>query len=321
MALKMATLNVGIVSETLVQQHYLKHIVEDSECVSVGNIVVTELQAGVARIQEQGLVVDAWLIVVDMERLDDTDQADIFQQWLYDLEEPVILSEGNTQNAAEADFLSWSKQLTKKLLSLKGQITLADKTITKAENIWVLAASTGGPAAVKRFLDAIDSRLNVGFIYVQHIDQGQCQRLSDTISRDSICRSFVAAHGDIIAKHDVAIVPVAHVIELQDNGAIISHQKTSWRGIYQPSIDQIVANVASVYGAYSGVIFFTGMGDDGVMGCRLMSHHGGQVWAQVVSSCVAPSMPQEAINTGYVSKIDTPENLALHLKAAIRASK
>ena len=156
----------------------------------------------------------------------------LFQQWLYDLDEPVIFSEGNTQNAAEADFLSWTKQLTKKLLSLKGQIALAKKTTVKAENIWVLAASTGGPEAVKSFLDAVDSRLDVGFIYAQHIDQGQCQRLSDTISRDSICRSFVAAHGDIIAKHDVAIVPVEHVVELQDNGAIISYQKKQYGAVF-----------------------------------------------------------------------------------------
>jgi chemotaxis response regulator CheB len=29
-------------------------------------------------------------------------------------------------------------------------------------------------------------------------------------------------------------------------------------------------------------------------------------------------MPQEAINTGYVKKIDTPESLAIHLKALIK---
>jgi chemosensory pili system protein ChpB (putative protein-glutamate methylesterase) len=315
----MSTLNVVIVSETLVQQHYLKHIVEDSECVSVATILVAELSESLVRIQTQGVMVDAWLIVVDIERLEDNDIADDFQQWLYDLDEPVIFCEGNTQNAAEADFLSWTRQLTNKLLSLKGHISLAEKAVVKAKNIWVLAASTGGPEAVKRFLDTLDGDMDVGFIYAQHIDKNQCQRLSDTITRDSICDSFVAAHGDIIAKHVVAIVPVDHTIELQKNGAVISHQKLPWRGIYQPSIDQIVANVASVYGQYAGVIFFTGMGDDGVTGCRLMSLHGGKVWAQVVSSCVAPSMPQEVINAGYVTKIDTPENLALHLKAAMTA--
>jgi chemosensory pili system protein ChpB (putative protein-glutamate methylesterase) len=316
----MSALNVVVVSETLVQQHYLKHIVEAGECVSVASVLVAELRESLDKIQTQGVRVDAWLIVVDIERLDDNDSADDFQQWLYDLDDPVIFCEGNTQNAAEADFMAWTRQLTNKLLSLKGQIALAQKTVVKAKNIWVLAASTGGPEAVKRFLDAVDSNLDVGFIYAQHIDQNQCQRLSDTITRDSICDSFVAAHGDIIAKHTVAIVPVDHTIELQDNGAIVSHQKLPWRGIYQPSIDQIVANVASVYGQHAGVIFFTGMGDDGVIGCRLMSLHGGHVWAQVISSCVAPSMPQEVINAGYVTKIDTPENLALHLKAAITAN-
>jgi chemosensory pili system protein ChpB (putative protein-glutamate methylesterase) len=314
----MHALKIGIVSETLVQQRYLKQVVEDSGCQPAYDVLVSDLLKGQEQLPVQSIAIDAWVIVVDIERLDQSDHETAFQQWMYELEQPVIFSEGNTNNAAEADFLSWSRQLKNKLLSLEGQIKLAKKNVEKAKYVWVLAASTGGPDAVKRFLDVMDSGLDLGFIYAQHIDNQQCRILSETIVRDSHYKSFVADHGDIIAKNTVAVIPTTHTVELQSNGSIVCRQEREWRGVYQPSIDQIVANVASVYGECSGVIFFTGMGDDGAAGCRFMSLHGGPVWAQTTTSCVASAMPEAVINTGYVDKIDTPENLANHLNEVIK---
>ncbi len=314
----MNALKIGIVSETLVQQRYLKHAVEESGCSTAYTSLVSEL-VKTAPHSDASLGVDAWVVVADMDRLDERQDETAFQQWLYELNEPVILSEGNTSNAAGADFISWARQLKTKLLALEGQMALAKRKSSKARYVWVLAASTGGPEAVKRFLDAMESDIGVGFIYAQHIDQHQCRVLSEKISRDSHYESFVASHGDIVAENTIVIMPSDSMVELQPNGSLISHKNRPWRGIYQPSIDQIIANVASVYGEYSGVIFFTGMGDDGAMGCRLMSLRKGQVWAQSIASCVAPAMPQEAIDTGYVNKVDTPESLAIHLKTILKA--
>lgn len=315
----MNALKIGIVSETLVQQRYLKQAIDDSGCVAVYTRLVSELLKEAPQDESSLEAIDAWVIVADMERLDENEHETVFQQWLYELEKPVIFSEGNTNNAADADFISWARQLKTKLLSLEGQMTLAKREFVKAQHVWVLAASTGGPEAVKQFLDVMDKDLDLGFIYAQHIDQGQCQVLSEKIARNSHYRSFLASHGDIVSKNTIAIMPTQYVVELQHNGSLICHQERQWRGIYQPSIDQIIANVASIYGECCGVIFFTGMGDDGSMGCRLMSLRGGKVWAQAISTCVAPAMPQEAIDTGYVDKIDTPKNLAIHLKTMIKS--
>lgn len=313
----MSAPKIGLVCDTQVQQHYLKQTVEQSACTVMQSVLVKNLLGEQQSALTAMADIDAWIVVVDVEQLEKTDNEDRFQQWLDTIEQPVIFSESGAYNGADAQFISWQRQLTKKLLALKGQLSLGQNNINKARRVWVLAASTGGPEAVKRFLDALDLEADVGFIYAQHIDQQQSKVLSDAITRDNRYRSFVASHGDIVAQGDVAIVPVEQSMELQSNGTIVCHQARPWRGIYQPSIDQIVANVASVYQQYAGVIFFTGMGEDGVAGSRLMSLHGGSVWAQVISSCVASSMPQAVIDAGYVSKIDSPENLALHFKQMI----
>ncbi|ODS24556.1 hypothetical protein AB835_02945 [Candidatus Endobugula sertula] len=310
-------LKIGIVSETHVQQYYLKHVVEESGYQSECCLLVAEFSDKDKPMTLSS--VDAWLIDVDIERLDGY-LLRHFEDWLSGIEAPIIFSEGNTYNAAEADFISWSRQLNIKLLNLKGQLQLLRRNKVKAANIWVLAASTGGPEVVKRFLDRVDKDLDVGFIYVQHIDQMQYQVLSETVCRDSHYTGLIASHGEVVCSKTVMVIPADKLVELQSNGTMIVHQDRPWRGVYSPSIDQVVANVADVYGAASGVIFFTGMGDDGTAGCRLMSLRGGQVWVQSPSSCTVESMPKSVIDTGCAAKVDTPESLAIHLNVALKNS-
>ncbi|MFT7386899.1 MAG: chemosensory pili system protein ChpB (putative protein-glutamate methylesterase) [Candidatus Endobugula sp.] len=311
----MNSLTVGIVSETLVQQHYIKHTVDDLGCPLGGSFLVSELGTDKALAKIASTSINAWIIDVDVERLGD--DAEVFQRWLYDLETPIVYSEGNTYNAAGPDFVSWTRQLKTKILSLEGLHQLASMGQIKANNIWVLAASTGGPDAVKIFLDALPSDLDVAFIYVQHLGEGHSQALSQSVVRDNSYACSVAVHGDVLAAGRVLIVPPEHQISLQPNGSVVAHVQKEWRGVYKPSVDHIVANVASNYGSHSGVIFFTGMGSDGSKSCRLMTLHGGQSWTQVLSSCVSTSMPKEVMNTGCSSKMDTPENLARHLTAQL----
>ena len=308
----MSVLSIGIVSETLIQQHYLQHAIDEINYTVGCSLLVANLTVAKTIERMKTSNIDAWVIDVDVERLD---QETVFQQWLYDLDAPIIFSEGHTYNAAGADFVSWTRQLKVKLLSLEGQSQLNDTHQTKASQLWVLAASTGGPEAVKQFLDVLPVEMDVAFIYAQHIGEGHSHVLSTSIARNNQFECNVAVHGDVATPGRVLIVPPEHQITIQANGSVIAYPQKPWRGVYKPSIDQVVANVASHYGACSGVIFFTGMGDDGAKACRLMSLHKGQVWTQNVSGCIAPSMPQEVINTGCNSKIDTPENLARHLVA------
>lgn len=316
---KMSKLKIGVISETLAQKHYLTDIVSDSGYQNSCSLLINDLLTMLTNQQQPDAAIDAWVIDVDLERLE-KQQSVFFQSWLSSLDKPAILSEGNAYNAGDADFVSWARQLKNKLLSLDGQLQIDKDKKVKASEVWVLAASTGGPEAIKRFLDTLGDQVGVGFIYVQHIDQKQLRTLSETIAKNNSYRAYVASHGDVIGNNDVMLIPSDNVVELQPNGSVVLHENRQWRGRYKPSVDQVVADVASIYSKDSGVIFFTGMGDDGVAGCRLMSLQGGQVWSQSVESCVASSMPQEVINTGYVSVMDSPENLARHLKARMQST-
>jgi chemosensory pili system protein ChpB (putative protein-glutamate methylesterase) len=80
----------------------------------------------------------------------------------------------------------------------------------------------------------------------------------------------------------------------------------------------VITAVAERYGEMAGAIVFSGMGDDGAVGCRSMAEHGGVVWAQDVDSCVMSSMPDQARKTNNVTFSAEPRKLADELYAYYR---
>ncbi|MGH1487358.1 MAG: chemotaxis protein CheB [Cellvibrionaceae bacterium] len=317
----MAILKVGIISQTLVQQHHLRHIVEECGYEVEVAWLINQLIDDLALLKNTEAI-DVWLVDVDTFSLNQTKKALLFERWLFDLKTPVIFGEGNTYNATEEGFSSWIRQLTSKLLSVSGQLYLdqQQQQQQQAEFVWVLAASTGGPEAVKKFLDLLPAGLGIAFLYTQHIEARQNRSLATSVTRDSQYHGRVANHGDTLCADTVTIVPAKQELDVLSDGTLIVREQ-AWRGEYKPSIDQVVATVADRYGSRGGAIFFSGMGDDGVTGARLMARRAGRVWIQAPPTCASDSMPLAVSRTGCVTATGSPEQLSDYLMHAVRGLK
>ncbi len=180
------------------------------------------------------------------------------------------------------------------------------------ERIWVLAASLGGPAAVKEFLDELPRGLPVAFIYAQHIDANFSSVLARVLARHSAFRLKEAQPGDQPKYGEVLMVPVQQEMIFDDKGCI-EFKSTPWPGPYGPSIDQVMLNVANHFGARCGTILFSGMGNDGAIAAPLLRAYGSKIWVQNSASCANSSMPDSVQATGASSFSGTPRELAAHL--------
>jgi len=247
--------------------------------------------------------VDAWLVDIDL-----TGYAAI-ELWLSHLQQPVIISGGWELTPATEAYRLWGQRLQAKLQQLDGQINLLQHPAGATKDLWVLGASTGGVEAVRDFFTALPAALDVGFIYVQHIDRGHEHSLADMVNKSSYYPAYPVLHGDVIHPNRTAIIASDQHIIVQDNGTL-SVTEEAWSGPYSPSIDQVFANVALSHGARSGVIVFSGMGSDGTSGARLVKQKGGRVWAQSPDSCVVSSMPDEVIQAELAEVVATPQGLA-----------
>lgn len=185
------------------------------------------------------------------------------------------------------------------------------------ELVCVLAASLGGPAAVKEFLDCLPRGLPVAFVLAQHIDARMQSTLAHVLVRHNGMPCKVAEAGDRLRHGELLIAPVASEIDFDEQGAVIMRHM-AWDGPYAPSIDQTIANVTRRFGRRSGAVIFSGMGGDGSISGPLMQEAGGFIWAQSAESCACASQPDSMRATGVVSFNGTPAELAAHLVEHVR---
>ncbi len=71
----------------------------------------------------------------------------------------------------------------------------------------------------------------------------------------------------------------------------------------RPAVDVLFRSVAAVYGSGVLAVVLTGMGSDGLMGCRTIREHGGSVLVQDQASSTIWGMPGAVANAGLAHNV------------------
>lgn len=293
-------LRLGILVDSAPKQQVLAQLIAKS-----GHQLAHQLLLGQAQALVDDTNLDAWLIDVAE---DYADEQHLLEDLFSHSRIPVILSDSSEFKPGTDEHNAWLRRTGLRLQRLRSDINL--QQAEPASDLWVLAASTGGPAAVKRFLAALPADLRVAFLYVQHIDANQAVTLNRMMTNAGSYPALVASQGLVLEANSLTLITAQDCVEVLGNGTLAIHYGRGWKGDYAPSIDQVAANVAQVYRESCGLIIFTGMGDDGAASCRLVKQVGGQVWVQRPDDCTSDSMPVCALATGCVGLSGSPEYLA-----------
>ena len=312
-------IQVAVVADATSKLKELEKMLQEQGC----SLAVTLMSGEVSAAVIDAHVVDLWVVEV----LGEDDAMAVVDLISARVDVPVFVGEGLPEDITARVLRSWRRRFHKKLLSLdlvervdlpgEQQPVRRRKPMliaTEALNVWVLAASTGGPAAVKEFLDALPSDIPVAFIYAQHINSSFDSMLSKVLGRHNQFNFSMCDEERPLRHGDVRIVPVDHQVDFVENGRIYVLTK-NWDGVFSPSLDRVISNVAEVYGGDSGAIIFTGMGNDGAVGSAAMKQVGGSVWAQTAESCAVSSMPDSVKALNLVTEEGTPTELAQALAA------
>ncbi|HKK56520.1 chemotaxis protein CheB [Marinobacter sp.] len=329
---------VGIVSDIILQRHRLQ---------DATNRFGLEIcfSGDPAKLMAYPDFPDASLWLITLE--DEADHPQLFDHILENTEAPVLFGLDTAPSAGSTDYFRWERRLLDKLEQSLGHLEKLDSaaTIEKlaeesarttgapalpcwippaapssiADEIWILGASLGGPAAVKTFLDNLPADLPVGFVYAQHIDGNFTRVLTRVLGRHAHYQLKTAESGYRIRNGDVVLMPVEHEWTLDSDGALEQRDKP-WPGPYGPSIDQVLLNLGDHYSDRCNAIFFSGMGNDGAIAAPLLKAYGGRVWVQESTSCDNSSMPDSVAATGCAGFCGTPEQLARELVNTIEKS-
>ncbi len=291
-------LAIGLMAESPQQLHALGRIVREAGHHVVGSLDATR------KIPDALPDANAWLVRLDTHY----DEAQSMLEILDARAVPVIYDDSDFGDAL-ADFGERSRRIAGKLRQLAGRQEPA-RVAKRAREVWVIAASAGGPGAVTEFLRALEKIPDqVALLYVQHLGSETSATLKRVIGNSSRWNVCSTDEFCVLEEGTLYIVSPGSALEFTGDGSI-QPSGQPWQGPYSPSIDQVMAKVARRYGTRSGAIIFSGMGDDGQRSCAFMKRLGGQIWAQEPSTCAIDSMPQCAIDSSCVSFIGSPEALA-----------
>jgi two-component system, chemotaxis family, protein-glutamate methylesterase/glutaminase len=187
----------------------------------------------------------------------------------------------------------------------------------------VIGASTGGPGALVRVVSALPADLTVPVLIVQHMPPLFTRLLAERLADASPLRVREAVSGELIQAGDVWIAPGDfHLAVRRDTtgvGVRLHTHQGPPENACRPAVDHLFRSAAEVYGAGVLATVLTGMGQDGLRGCRRVNEVGGQVVVQDQASCVIGSMPGVVEQAGLADAVTPLDALATELVRRVEA--
>ena len=168
--------------------------------------------------------------------------------------------------------------------------------------IVALAASTGGPGALRSILDALPYDFSVPIVIVQHLAPGFMNGFAEWLGTSCRLRVKVAAEGDRISSGTVYIAPEDRHLAIGLGGVVRTLADPPVDG-FRPSATVLFDSVAKTYGRSTLAAILTGMGRDGVFGLRRVREQGGRIIAQDEQTCSVFGMPAAAIDEGLADYV------------------
>jgi two-component system, chemotaxis family, protein-glutamate methylesterase/glutaminase len=191
--------------------------------------------------------------------------------------------------------------------SVPGATEFAGAVASAAQNggkipMVVIAASTGGPAAVTRVVSSLPKDLPAAVFLVLHMPAAFTKQFVLQLAEVSALPVKEAEHNETPQPGTIYLCPGSHHLRLSFGGKISLDSGARIEG-YRPCADVALETVASYARAMAVGVVLTGMGSDGSKGVKMVKAAGGYVLAQDEATSMIFGMPAEAIQTGVVDEV------------------
>ena len=184
-----------------------------------------------------------------------------------------------------------------------------------------IGVSTGGPNALAELLPALPATFPVPVVIVQHMPPIFTRLLADRLSHLSALPVREAVNGYPLQPGQAWIAPGDYHLEVlapaPGDLRLRTHQGPSEQSC-RPSVDVLFRSVAHACGPGGLAIVLTGMGHDGLNGCRLIKAAGGQVLVQDAATSVVWGMPGAVAKAALAERIVPLGQLAQEITRRVR---
>ena len=187
----------------------------------------------------------------------------------------------------------------------------------------VVASSTGGPHALTEILPWLPAGLPVPVLVVQHMPPLFTRLLAERLDARSPLHVVEAVPGTPVEPGTVYLAPggIHLAVRRTSDGAVVcmANDGPPERSC-KPSADVLFRSAAETWGSGTLALVLTGMGHDGLAGCRHIHEAGGTVIVQDEASSVVWGMPGAVAREGLAAATVPLGELAPVLARALRRS-
>jgi two-component system, chemotaxis family, protein-glutamate methylesterase/glutaminase len=175
----------------------------------------------------------------------------------------------------------------------------------------VVGASTGGPNMLAEVIAALPADFPVPVVITQHMPAGFTKLFADRLDTISPLRIREAVSGEQLRSGHVWVAPGDYHLALTREGPavkLLTH-RGPLENSCRPAVDVLFRSAAQAYGAGVLAVVMTGMGQDGLKGCQVVSQAGGRILIQDPDTCTVGSMPQAVLQAGLAHQVVHLKNL------------
>jgi len=190
----------------------------------------------------------------------------------------------------------------------------------KRVDVLAIGVSTGGPNALMELIPQLPADFPVPIVIVQHMPPIFTRLLAERLAGKCKIRVVEGGPHQELAPGGAWIAPGdfhMSVVKEGDTVRVVTHQGPPENSC-RPAVDVLFRSVAQVYQSHVLAVVMTGMGQDGLRGCKQIHAAGGQVLVQNEASSVVWGMPSFVVKAGIVDRILPLDELGAEIVSRVR---
>ncbi len=182
-------------------------------------------------------------------------------------------------------------------------------------DILVIGSSTGGPQALFKVMKDIGP-LSIPIVITQHMPATFTKILAEHITQQSGVPAHEGEDGMIVEPGKAYVAPGDYhmLFEKTLGGLKIKLDDGEPENFCKPAVDPMLRSIIDIYGKKALCVILTGMGHDGLQGCRALVEEGGRIIAQDEETSIVWGMPGAVAMDGICSAVLPVNNIGPWVK-------
>ena len=168
-----------------------------------------------------------------------------------------------------------------------------------------IGSSTGGPQALPEVLSRLKGLVRQPILITQHMPANFTRMLASHLTRYTAEPTVEAVDGMPVQPGHVYLAPGdKHLLVTRKAEQIICQLSDGPPEHFcRPAVDPMLRSITSTLGGRALAVILTGMGSDGLAGCRSLVEAGGTVFAQDKATSVVWGMPGAVAQAGLCRSV------------------